>query len=81
MVAKLKAILEHRFWTITGVPIGVTQRILGHQNRRTTKIYRHTIGDAGREAMNKLEAAPIFQPDTNPDSKVPTNLDLALCNR
>ncbi|MEJ2592396.1 MAG: hypothetical protein P8178_13535 [Candidatus Thiodiazotropha sp.] len=31
--------------------------------------------------MNKLEAARIFQSETNPDSGVPTNMHLAYWNR
>ena len=33
------------------VPIGSIQRILGHEDRRTTEIYFHSIGNAEREAM------------------------------
>jgi integrase len=41
----------------SNVPLGAIQRILGHENRRTTEIYLHSIGDSERIAIEVYEQA------------------------
>ena len=36
-------------------PIGITQKILGHENRTTTAIYLHTLSDDAFKAMSIYE--------------------------
>jgi site-specific recombinase XerD len=45
-----------------GIPLGAIQRILGHENRRTTEIYLHSMGDSEREAMRVFEQARQISP-------------------
>jgi len=37
------------------VPISSIQRILGHENRKTTEIYLHSMGEAEKQAMSIFE--------------------------
>lgn len=46
------SILDH-----ANVNLGSIQRILGHENRSTTEVYLHSIGEAEREAMSIYEKA------------------------
>lgn len=66
-LCKLAGVKRFRFHAIrhagaslmdaNNIPIGSIQRILGHENRTTTEIYLHSIGDAERRAIQLYESA------------------------
>lgn len=64
-----------------GVPKGAIQRNLGHRNRQTTELCLHSIGEAERAAMDKLESSRFFQPEPKPELSEPTNMPMAYWNR
>jgi hypothetical protein len=79
--AKVKYFRFHPFRHLTasilddlGVPIGVIQRILGHENRSTTEGYLHSIGEAERKAMEKLETVDIISTPLPYNGGRPTNV-------
>ena len=57
-----------------GVPLGVIQRILGHENRKTTEGYLQSVGEAERNAMEKLEKVDIVSRPLPERGGRPTNM-------
>lgn len=56
------------FMDAMNIPIGAIQRILGHENRTTTEIYLHSIGNIERQAMAVYErASEKSHPNPHPE--------------
>jgi hypothetical protein len=79
--AKVKYFRFHPFRHLTasilddlGIPIGVIQRILGHENRKTTEGYLHSVGEAERKAMQRLEKVDIISTPLPDNGGRPTNM-------
>ena len=63
------------------VPVGTIQKILGHENRITTEIYLHSMGEAEKAAMRVFEAASDgfgkkSHPNPHPNGKTERRLKL-----
>ncbi len=56
-----------------GVPIGVIQSMLGHENPKTTEIYLQTVNQSDRRAMEKLDGLDIIAGAPIRNDNGPTN--------
>jgi hypothetical protein len=71
--------INSNWYDNANVNIGSIQRILGHENRSTTEIYPHSIGEAEREAMRIYEEVSQDSPTiSHTDSHTEINKELTL---
>ena len=63
----------------SGVPVGSIQRLHGHENRTTTELYLHSIGDSERKAIEVLDGNFTENFHTNP-TQTQKGLQTKICN-